>query len=152
MASNTHIDHLVAEARAGRNPCIVCRMPSGWAALNNQQYLSGYCILLPDPVVETINDLDPLGRAQFLSDMVAIGDALLEVTGSFRINYGILGNSAPALHAHIVPRYLSEPEELRKGPPWSYPPDLAMVRPFNAQSDRDLMEKLASSIRKKLDV
>jgi diadenosine tetraphosphate (Ap4A) HIT family hydrolase len=146
MASNTLIHHLVAQARASKNPFIVCRMPSGWAALNNQQYLSGYCILLPDPVVETINDLDPSGRAQFLSDMVTIGDALLEVTGSFRINYGILGNTAPALHAHIVPRYLSEPEKLRKGPPWSYPPDLTMARPFDAQRDRELMEKLASSI------
>ncbi|MGD0749887.1 MAG: hypothetical protein ABSA23_00600 [Anaerolineales bacterium] len=53
--------------------------------------------------------------------MALVGDALLEVTGAYRINYGILGNSDPFLHAHIVPRYLTEPENLRNGLPCSYP-------------------------------
>ena len=53
--------------------------------------------------------------------MSTIGDALLEVTDAFRINYAIMGNSDPALHAHIVPRYMSEPEHIRKHLPWSYP-------------------------------
>jgi diadenosine tetraphosphate (Ap4A) HIT family hydrolase len=51
--------------------------------------------------------------------MTLIGDALLEVTGVFRINYGIMGNSDPCLHTHIVPRYLTEPEKFRQGLPWS---------------------------------
>ena len=50
--------------------------------------------------------------------MALVGDALLEVTGAYRINYAILGNTDPALHAHIVPRFLTEPDEYRKGPPW----------------------------------
>lgn len=42
--------------------------------------------------------------------MVKIGDAIMKVTDAFRMNYGIMGNSHPVLHAHIVPRYMWEPE------------------------------------------
>ncbi len=59
------------------------------------QFLRGYTILLADPVVASINDLDRLQRADYLSDMALIGDVLLEVTDAYRINYGILGNSDP---------------------------------------------------------
>lgn len=52
--------------------------------------------------------------------MVRIGDAILKRTDSFRINYEILGNSEPELHAHILPRYESEPEERRLMPAWFY--------------------------------
>jgi hypothetical protein len=52
--------------------------------------------------------------------MVALGDVLLEVTGAQRINYEILGNAEPALHAHLFPRYDAEPEELRRRPVWFY--------------------------------
>jgi hypothetical protein len=54
-------------------------------------------------------------RTQF-ADMVGLGDVLLELTGALRINYEILGNLEPALHAHLFPRYASEPDGLRQGP------------------------------------
>jgi diadenosine tetraphosphate (Ap4A) HIT family hydrolase len=66
-------------------------------------------ILLPDPAVASINDLNQPQRAAYLCDMVTVGDALLEVTDAYRINYALAGNSDPFLHAHIVPRYLAEP-------------------------------------------
>ena len=67
-----------------------------------------------------MNILDKVNRVQFLYDMSVIGDALLEVTGAYRIYYEILGNLDPALHAHIIPRYLSEPVERRTAPPLFY--------------------------------
>ena len=75
-----------AAARIGTNPTVICRVPSGWVALCNMQYLRGYTILLADPVVASINDLDRLQRAEYLGDMTLIGDALLEVTDAYRIN------------------------------------------------------------------
>lgn len=48
--------------------------------------------------------------------MALIGNALLELTDSYRINYEILGNSDPALQAHIFPRYMSEPDRFRQHP------------------------------------
>ncbi len=147
---STIIHKRVELARAGANPTVVCRVPSGWVVLADQQFLRGYCILNADPVVSSLNDLDPAGRAVFLGDMAVVGDALLEVTGAYRINYAILGNSDPALHAHIVPRYLSEPEVLRRGLPWSYPAQEMNVRPFDPARDRELMQQLAAAIQKRL--
>lgn len=107
-------------ARSGNSPWLITRLPSGWAVMGDVQFLPGYCLLLADPVVPSLNDLTLQEREQFLGDMVRIGDALLKVTESFRINYEILGNSEPELHAHIFPRYMAEPDERRRMPAWFY--------------------------------
>src|SRR5512147_2071198 len=101
----TLIHRRVEAARAGNNPTVICRVPSGWAVLADRQVTPGYSILLSDPVVLDLNALDMQGRVTFLRDMSIVGDALLEVTGADLINYEILGNAERALHAHIVPRY-----------------------------------------------
>lgn len=146
----TTIQQRVETARAGTNLTIVCRVPSGWVALCDMQHLRGYSILLPDPVVDSINALDRNRRAQYLCDMVTVGDALLEVTGAYRINYAILGNTDPALHAHIVPRYLSEPDEIRRGVPWSYPQEVLQANLFNYERDKELIARLAEAIQARL--
>jgi diadenosine tetraphosphate (Ap4A) HIT family hydrolase len=97
----------VEQARNGTNDKVICRMPSGWAVMGDVQFLPGYCLLLPDPVVASLNDLDADARATYLLDMA-------------RINYEILGNSEPELHCHIFPRYASEPDDKRKMPVWFY--------------------------------
>jgi diadenosine tetraphosphate (Ap4A) HIT family hydrolase len=107
-------------AREGKNDKVICRMRSGWAVMGDVQFLPGYCLLLPDPVVPSLNDLDKRARLIFLGDMSRIGDALLAITGAIRINYEILGNSEPELHAHVFPRYSSEPDEKRTKPAWFY--------------------------------
>lgn len=145
-----NIQQQVTAARAGTEPALICQMPSGWAILSKMQYLSGYCLLLPDPVVPSLNTLTREKRAEYLCDMAAIGDALLDVTDAFRINYAIMGNSDPALHAHIVPRYISEPEHIRKHLPWSYPQAVMDDRPFDAGRDQELITKLAEAIKKRL--
>jgi diadenosine tetraphosphate (Ap4A) HIT family hydrolase len=43
---------------------------------------------------------------------------VLAATGAERINYEILGNVEPALHAHVIPRHAAEDPELRKKPVW----------------------------------
>jgi len=54
---------------------------------------------------------------------------LLHVTRARRINYEILGNLEPALHAHLFPRYGSAPAERRNGPVWLY--DWAQLQPLD---------------------
>lgn len=146
----TMLHERVEAARAGTNPTVICRMPSGWAVLGDSQFLRGYSLLLPDPVVHDLNSLDAADRARYLLDMTVIGDALLEVTGAYRVNYEILGNTAPALHAHIIPRYLTEPEERRKTPVWLYDDALFQSVKFEAGRDKDLQEKLAEAILRRL--
>jgi diadenosine tetraphosphate (Ap4A) HIT family hydrolase len=82
--------------------------------------------------------------------MAMVGDALMVVTGAYRINYAIAGNSDPFLHAHIVPRYLSEPEANRKGLPWSYPKSTINATMFNFEGDQGLIQQLKQSIQKRL--
>jgi len=145
------IEQRVAEARAGENPTVLCQMPSGWAVIGNHQFIKGYCLLLADPVVPDLNSLISAQRIQYLGDMCIIGDALLEVTGAYRINYEILGNTEPALHAHIFPRYLSEPAEPRGVPVWlGYTKDEYYSRPLDLVRDKILMEEISNSIQRRL--
>lgn len=144
------IPERVQSARAGTNPTVICHVPSGWAVLCDTQFLRGYCILLADPVVFSLNDLSLQDRPVFLRDMAAIGDALLEVTEAYRINYAIAGNTDPYLHAHIVPRYMSEPEELRKGLPWSHPKAEREAMLFDYERDQQLMLLICKAIHKRL--
>ncbi len=144
----TLIHQRVEMAQQGVNPAVICRMPSGWAVLGDTQISSGYSILLSDPVVSDLNALPLEGRAAFLRDMSIIGDALLEVTGAALINYEILGNTDRALHVHIVPRYADEPDEKRRRPIWFS--DMSNAPRFDAGRDKDLMQKLAASIQRRL--
>jgi diadenosine tetraphosphate (Ap4A) HIT family hydrolase len=110
---------MVDRCRAEDYAPAAARLRSGWVVLGERQVLSGYCLLLPDPVVPHLNALQTAERAQFLSDMAAIGDALLALTEALRINYAVFGNVEPALHAHIFPRRATEPEATRTLQPWA---------------------------------
>jgi diadenosine tetraphosphate (Ap4A) HIT family hydrolase len=134
----------VALARRGANDSVICRLPSGWAVVGDVQFLPGYCLLLADPVVSNLNDLDDARRAEFLRDMARLGDAILQVTQAERINYDILGNSEPELHAHVFPRYATEPPGLRRMPPWFYDWDAAPR--YDAEAHAGLREALRSAL------
>jgi diadenosine tetraphosphate (Ap4A) HIT family hydrolase len=144
------IEQGVEQARAGRHHALVCRVPSGWVVLCEMQHLSGYCIHMPDPVVPDLNALNQEQRSRYLLDMSIIGDALLEINGAYRINYAIMGNSDPALHAHIVPRYHSEPETYRTNTPWSYPKAMMDSIRYDPERDADLRLKLAAAIERRV--
>jgi diadenosine tetraphosphate (Ap4A) HIT family hydrolase len=140
----TVIHEWVAAAREGREPRVVTRLYSGWVLFGQQQFVRGYALLLPDPVMPSLNALGAKERTQFLVDMTRVGDALLKVSGALRINYAIFGNAEPALHAHVVPRYLEEPEDKRTAHPWAY--DWNAAPAF----DRQGMEEFAESLRREL--
>ena len=112
------IHTLVEGCRAGSLAAAVARLRSGWVIMGERQVFTGYCLLLPDPVVPDLNALSGAARAQFLADMSSVGDVLLELTGAVRINYAIYGNVEPALHAHVFPRSAQEPEATRTLQPW----------------------------------
>lgn len=110
------IEKRVDMARAGTNPFVICRLTSGWLVIGDVQPLPGYCLLLADPVVPSLNALGAEERSAFLADMALAGDALLSATDCSRVNYEIWGNSEPALHAHIMPRYAWEADDKRRLP------------------------------------
>jgi diadenosine tetraphosphate (Ap4A) HIT family hydrolase len=144
-APDTAIHRRVAALRAGTDPTCIARLASGWAVFGEQQFLRGYALLLPDPVVPTLNTLQGAPRAQFLLDMGRLGDALLQATDAVRINYAIFGNQEPALHAHVVPRYHDEVAGLRSAQPWAY--DWTAAPRFDAAGLAELGRTLQAALR-----
>lgn len=126
----TAIHRRVAALRAGTDPTMIGRLATGWAVFGERQFLAGYALLLPDPVVPDLHALSLDAREAFLADMARLGEAVLVASGAQRINYAIFGNLEPALHAHVIPRYLDEPAELVTAHPWAY--DWSMAPPFDA--------------------
>jgi hypothetical protein len=61
----TAIHRRVEQLRANRDPTLIARLPSGWAVFGERQFLHGYALLLPDPVVPDLNvltgDAPPVG-------------------------------------------------------------------------------------------
>src|SRR5689334_3244162 len=140
----TAIHRRVADARAGRDNTLLGRCASGWAVFGQRQFVRGYLMLLPDPVVPDLNALTPERRPQFLLDMSRLGDALLRVASPLRINYAIFGNVEPALHAHVIPRYRSEPEAMQTQHPWAY--DWNDAPEFDAVTAAPLIKSLRSEL------
>ncbi len=142
--NDTAIHRRVAACRAGTDPTLICRMPTGWAVMGDPQVLRGYCLLLPDPVVPHLNALSPQGQAAFLADLARLGQAAFEATGALRINYALFGNVEPALHAHVFPRYVDEPEALRTANPWGY--DWTAAPRFDAAADGALLNSIRARL------
>jgi diadenosine tetraphosphate (Ap4A) HIT family hydrolase len=144
MEQQTAIHRRVDDARAGLDPSVLGRCAAGWAVFGQQQFIPGYLLLLPDPVVPDLNALTAERRAQFLLDMSRLGDALMRTTSPVRINYAIFGNQEPALHAHVIPRYSNEPAHLRTLHPWSY--DWNAAPAFEPKAAAPLMQALRAEL------
>jgi diadenosine tetraphosphate (Ap4A) HIT family hydrolase len=142
---STGIHQQVHAAAGGALPRVIARLASGWAVLGDPQILPGYALLLPDPVVPDLNTLMGQARQQFLDDMARLGDAVLAVTGAERINYEILGNVEPALHAHVIPRYAWEPPARRRTAVWLH--DWTSAPPFSPEGHAQLLRTLARQLR-----
>lgn len=142
----------VERIRAGNDPEMLLPMPSGFAILGKYQpgEVRGCCMLLPDPVVASPNDLTPAARAQFFADLCLLGDAILEVTGAERINYLVLCNQVPELHGHAIPRFASEdPAKRLQGPFEAYDFGGAPVADA-ASAERELHAALRSALERRL--
>ena len=143
----TLIHQRVKACREGNYPNSICKISSGWVVLGDVQFLRGYCLLLPDPVVAHLNDMADEQRKVFLYEMSVVGDVLLEITGAVRINYEMIGNVEPALHAHLFPRYGDEPENLRLKPVWFYDWDNAPA--FDQDRDAPLKTEIAQHLKRR---
>jgi diadenosine tetraphosphate (Ap4A) HIT family hydrolase len=138
------IHKMVDRCRAADYPPMVAKMPSGWVVMGERQVFAGYCLLLPDPVVPHLNALGLDIRAQFLSDMARVGDAIIAATSALRINYAMFGNVEPALHAHVLPRFADEPTATRTAQPWAV--DWSLAPAYSDALHGDLKRRIAAII------
>ncbi|CIX76992.1 TPA: HIT family protein [Streptococcus pneumoniae] len=97
-----------------KNQYFVYEFDTSFVEMSYSQFFEGYCILFSKEPYPSLSDMPMEFRKEFLMEMSILGDAMLEVLNAYRINYDILGNSTPVLHAHLFPRYMWEEEERRK--------------------------------------
>jgi diadenosine tetraphosphate (Ap4A) HIT family hydrolase len=119
----------IGAAQRGENPTVLARLGTSFAVIGDNQFLPGYCVLLTDdPTISCLTDLSRPRRLAFLADMDLLGEAVTNVCRRLdsafrRVNYSILGNLDPYLHAHVRARYAWEPPDKAKGPVSHYPPE-----------------------------
>ena len=142
----------LAELEQGRNPQMVARMKSGFAVMADSQYLPGYCLLLAYPEVDHLTDLEPAARSQFLLDMSVLGEAVMSATNSRRVNYAILGNLDPFLHAHVWPRYDWENPQYKLSPPTDYPLNVreAPSNRYEATKHDKILQTIRTQVLKRI--
>jgi diadenosine tetraphosphate (Ap4A) HIT family hydrolase len=135
---------------------LMARMRTGFAVIGDTQFLPGYCVLLyRDPNIEQLTDLGTPDRAAFLLDMTLLGAAVEGACGSNglrRVNYEILGNVMPALHAHVIPRYEWEPEYNRAREALSYGEDVwfASEHAYSDTKHRELRQAITARLAEQI--
>lgn len=124
-----------------------------YVELGKSQFWEGYCILFSKVDYEHLTDMPNKVREEYLMEMSILGDAMMEVLSPRRINYNILGNSHPVVHAHVFPRYEWEKEPLKQTVVWRYE-DETFSNPeyaFDLVKHASLKEKLAKAIHERYE-
>jgi diadenosine tetraphosphate (Ap4A) HIT family hydrolase len=118
---------------------LVAELPSGRVHLQNDADYRGYCILIFRRHAVEIHDLTKAERGQWIEDLSNMGRAISEVCAPAKLNVTMLGNMAPHLHCHIMPRYPEDPD-------WGRPP--AYRRPSERRPlSTEEYESLRSALR-----
>lgn len=102
----------------------------------------GYCVLVLKRHAVELDDLTSEERAALIEDIARVGHAIRAVCAPAKLNYEILGNIVPHVHAHIIPRYVGDPAP--GWPAWSALPDDDLL-------SEDEYSILAEKIRSALD-
>lgn len=96
-------------------------------SLNRDQFFKGYCFVFAKDHVTELFHLDEVLRNQVMAEVNAVAQVLYNLFAPDKINYELLGNMAPHMHWHIVPRFASDP--LWPRPHWSEPHQELLLTP-----------------------
>jgi diadenosine tetraphosphate (Ap4A) HIT family hydrolase len=124
----------------------VCTLPVSTLYLARNQAYRGTCTLVYDPAhVTRPSELDATRWLQLCSDVHAAETAITRVLRPDHINIEWMGNTVPHLHAHIVPRYRSDPRW--GGPIWTTTREEMVQAPMTDAA----LEELARELRTHLE-
>lgn len=85
----------------------------------SDQRFPGRCVVTLHPHATELFDLAPELRHAFADDISAAAQAIKRAVNAFKMNYEILGNAAPHVHCHLIPRQFDEPKP--NVPAWLHP-------------------------------
>ncbi len=77
----------------------------------------------------------------FWQELLAVGRALIDCFEPVKLNYQLLGNSLPHLHAHVIPRYALDPR-----PEWPFPFPDDEPPPFPGDELRADVDRLRAAV------
>ncbi len=83
---------------------VIANLESGALAHYSDREFAGRCVLALHEHAEHLEELSPADLTQLMQDVRRAGRAIRKATGATRINYAVLGNAAPHIHVHLIPR------------------------------------------------
>ena len=100
---------------------VIANLESGALAHYSDREFPGRCVLALHEHAEHLEELSPEDLTLLMQDVRRAGRAIRKATGATRMNYAVLGNAAPHIHVHLIPR--GGATDLRRtDTPWGPPP------------------------------
>jgi len=84
------------------------RTPTALVRLGRNQRARGYCVVIAARHVVEPFEQSPSERQGFFDAVAGTGEAVRVVCQPIKLNFELLGNTIPHLHAHLVPRYADD--------------------------------------------
>ena len=103
------LDCWICQSLEKSDPLVYYESSVSRTKLNPDQLFKGYSFVTLKWHAEELYQLTDKERKSFLDDMSIVASALAKVLRPDKMNYELLGNGAPHMHWHIVPRYTTDP-------------------------------------------
>jgi diadenosine tetraphosphate (Ap4A) HIT family hydrolase len=107
----------------------------------------GRSLLAYEEHAEDFASLEPDQLLSFSRDMQLAASAISAVVRADRMNYAILGNAAPHLHAHLIPRK-RDGDPVPDRSPWNHPD---AVYPLPQADKLRLIATIRDEVENRLD-
>lgn len=115
--------------------------------LYDDRRFPGRCLVALSTHVEHLDELDDAQLASFMRDVRKVGRAIREVTLASRVNYAVLGNVQPHLHAHVIPRGGTADVRPDRSP-WQHP---ERTGPLDERQREVIVSQLRGRLRSRRD-
>ena len=107
--------------------------------LNRDQFFPGYCFVVAREHVTELFHLERSARSEIMEEVISTAEALAAIFKPDKMNYELLGNMAPHMHWHLVPRFRNDP--LWPRPIWAGPHDEVFLSPDEYAERIELIRK-----------
>lgn len=113
------MDCIICGQITAGSPWLVGKLAESHILLSWDQYYPGYVLVCFRRHVTDLTRLTHEQWSAFAEEGRLVAQCVSEVFGAARMNVALLGNKAPHLHWHVIPRYPSEPHFGLT--PWPHP-------------------------------